>query len=148
MSTDCLHCAKGHRKGYSGIESADVKSKKGMELKFRDNVCAKCTVITRYATAPGSSERLRIGVVYGNGETTKYENSMCHTKFVPRYTTAQKFLGGMGHVFTLGIALVFKDSWPGFTNSDEMREHCNCGPGSKGCCTVGDGTQVDHSNEV
>ena len=132
----------------ASLESAQVKSKKGMELKFRDNVCAKCTVITRYATAPGSSERLRVGVVDGNGETTKYEDSECHTKFVPRYTTAQKFWGGMGHVFTLGIALAFKNSWPGFTNSDEMCEYCKCGPGSKGCCTVGDGTRVDHSNEV
>ena len=111
-------------------------------------MCAECAVVTRYATAPGSNEPLPIGVVDGNGETTKYENSKCHPKFVPRYSTTQKFWGGIGHVFTLGIALAFKGSWPGFTNSDEMCEYCRCGPGSKGCHIVGDKTVVDHSNKV
>ena len=132
----------------AALESAPVKSKKGMELKFRDDVCAKCTVRTRYAKAPGSSEFARVGVIGGDGETIKYEDSKCHTKFVSKYSGAQKVWGGIGHVFTLGIALAFENHWPGFTNADEMCENCKCGPGSVGCTTVGDGRSVDHSNKV
>ena len=79
------------KKILTALISAPVKTKIGMALKFRDDICAKCTVRTRYATAPGSKEPTRVGVVDSNGETTKYEDSKCHTKFVPRYTGAQKF---------------------------------------------------------
>lgn len=130
------------------LVSAPVKSKKGLDLKFREDVCAKCTVRTRYVSAKGSTERTRVGVVYSDGTTKPYEDSKCHTKFVPRYTKAQKFWGGIAHVFTLGIGLAFKNHWPGWTNSDEMCGTCKCGPGSEGCQTVGEGKGVDHSNNL
>ena len=127
------------------IESAPVKSKKGMEVKYRDYVCTKCAARIRFLVFPGSIQLTRFGVIYGDGETINYEHSKCHTKFVPKYTGAQKVSGGIGHIFTLGIGAAF---WPGFTNSDEVCEKCKCGAGSKGCTTVGDGKLADHSNNV
>ena len=127
------------------IESAPVKSKKGMEVKFRDNVCAKCTMRTRYAVPPGSSQLVRVGVINDDGEIIKYEASKCHTKFVPKYTGAQKVWGGIGHIFTLGVGAAF---WPGFANTDELCEKCKRGVCSKGCTIVGDGQLADHLNYI
>ena len=119
------------------LKSAPARSKKGLKLAFRENVCAKCSARIRFATPGSRSERTRVGVVDGKGETIKYEESLCHPKIVRKYTTAEKFWGGTAHVLSLGITLALTN-WPGWTNSDEMCERCKRKPGSRGCCFVGD----------
>ena len=127
------------------IKAAEVKSNKGIEVKFRDNVCAKCAALTRFVVPPGSSQPARVDVINVDGISIKYEDSKCHPKFVPKYTKSQKVWGGIGHIFTLGIGAAF---WPGFTNADEICEKCKNGVGSKGCTVVDDGKLADHSNKV
>ena len=76
----------------AALESAPIKSKKGVApLTFRVDVCAKCAVKIRYAKALGSRELNPVDVMNGDDEIMKYEDSKCHTKFVARYTDAQKF---------------------------------------------------------
>jgi hypothetical protein len=132
----------------SDLKDAKVGSAKGMgPVKFRDDVCAKCSVQTRFVTPPGTTKPIRDGVIDSNGDIIKYEDSKCHGEFIPRYTTSEKFWGGVGHIFTIGLVYMLKDdSWPGFTNSDEKCKLCERGPGSKGCHKVGD--SVDHSSQV
>ena len=122
------------------LKLALVKDVNGLELVFWEKVYSKCSVLAI------EHEHTRI-VMDGNGEMMKYEESSCHSNLVPRYSGTQKFVGGIGHVFTLGIALAFKNSWPGWTNSDKMCERCKRGPGSQGCSTVGSGQDVNHCYE-
>ena len=96
-----------------------VKNKNGIVLNFRDDVCIKCG--DRYTKAPGSG---------------KHVDSRCHPKFVPKYTTTEKFL-----------VRSFKASWSEWTNDEEVCERCRCERGSPGCCTV-DGKTVDHSSTL
>ena len=110
-------------------------------LTIKEDVCAKCSV-----KICSKSDNTRV-VIDISGKETRYEDSKCHSEFVARYTPTQKFFGGWGHVFTLGIGLAFKNSWPGWTNSDEMCKDCECGPGSEGCLTV-NGKNVKHTNKV
>ena len=66
-----------------------------------------------------------------------YDASKCHPFFIPKYTTRAKIAGGFGRIATLGIAKALnKETWPGFTNTDEICPVCNCPPGSPGCCRV------------
>ena len=127
------------------LKSAPARSKKGLKLAFRDNVCAKCSARIRFATPASKSEQTRVGVIDGKGETIKYETSLCHPRFVPKYSTTKKILGGTAHVLTLGITLALTN-WPGWTNSDEICVNCERRPGSRGCCVVGE--VVNHSNQI
>lgn len=123
---------------------ASIKSNKGLAFDYQDEECARCDVRIRYAKALGShAERVRVGVVDSNGTITKYEDSKCHTKFVPMHTTAQIF----GRVLMLDKIEPIRRSWPDLTSSDEICENCKCRPRSLGCCTV-DGKTVYHSNTL
>ena len=134
----------------SDLKIAKVGSAKGMgPVKFRDDVCAKCSVRIRYVTHQGTTTRVREGIIDSEGDVIKYEDSMCHGDFISRYSNAEKFWGGIGHILTLGIpAMTVEKTWPGFTNSDEKCKLCDKGPGSKGCNRVGDGSKVDHSSNA
>ena len=62
----------------------------------------------------------------------------CHPSIVPKYSTPIKILGGVGHLVTLGVPLVFGyatgyPTWPGFTNSDQICGECNEPPDADGC---------------
>lgn len=104
-----------------------------LPLKFSEDTCARCSQDNLYK---GERE----GLCY---PVTKLAYLMrSHPRFVPKYTGAQKFFGGVGHMATLGIGLMVekistKNLWPGFTNSDEICTTCKNSPGSNGCLEVG-----------
>lgn len=84
----------------------------------------------------------KIDVLHSDGNITLYTDSKCHPRFVQKYSTRQKFFGGVGHIVTMGIGLIVaqtkdKESWPGFTNSDEICIKCKNSPGSAGCSKIG-----------
>ena len=122
----------------NAVKSAPVKGSKELELTFQELKCAKCSVFTI------ERERSRVVAIDGDGSIIKYKESKCHPKFVPRYTVGQKFWGGIAHLCTLGIGLAFENSWPGWTNADEICEVCECEPGSEGCSTIAD-AKAEHS---
>ena len=119
---------------------------------FRDDVCARCSCQIRFSDC---GERIPIGVVRNN-ELQQYSESKCHPCFVPKYSTGEKIAGGILHTAALGGAIVFSkitgiDTWPGFTNSDEICPHCKLAPGSEPCHQVEkkcQGTKVTHSYKL
>ena len=149
---------------YIGLNDADkdvlVKIKEAKVLKdgefaakFRDNVCSRCGVKFRFHS---TSRDKRIGIINpATNEVLPYEGSKCHPYFIQKYSTAEKVFGGIGHIATLGAGLIYsgvtgKESWPGFTNSEEICPKCEGRPGSKGCCVVKETTYknatVDHTS--
>lgn len=70
------------------------------------------------------------------------EKSKCHPFFISKHSRAIKFLGGLGHVATFGTVFLIREkllneeTWPGFTNSEEVCINCERPPGSHGCLEV------------
>ena len=126
--------------------------------EFQKNVCSRCSGEVRYTTSP-SGEAAPIGVLK-DGKFVKYEESVCHPCFVPKYSKAEKIIGGLSHIATLGIPYVIStvlctETWPSFTTKAEICPRCLRSPGSKGCCQVevdvevqGNSVQVNHTNEL
>ena len=61
-----------------------------------------------------------------------------HPSLAPKYTPTEKFIGGIGHMATGGVALLYSywtgtETWPGFTNSDEVCTECMQSPKTEGC---------------
>ena len=127
--------------------------------KFEDDTCSNCSMKTRYSD---TSEGKRIvGIINPVCQTFEdYNTSKCHPFFIPKHTEIAKVVSGLGHIITFGVPLVVEavtgvDTWPGFTNSDEICPHCKRPPGSKGCCQVlssieiqGEDVKIDHTSKV
>ena len=131
--------------------------------KFEDDTCSKCGVKTRFSD---TSDRKQIVGIIKEGEgqgqeiLEEYNSSKCHPFFIPKHTKVAKIVGGLGHIITFGVPLIVEatigvETWPGFTNSDEVCPHCKRPPGSKGCCQVlskieinEHDTIIDHTNEI
>lgn len=142
----------------SKIMGALVLKESVLPLKFQEDTCARCSVKVR------RNKEEKISVVHANGTIIPYTESKCHPCFVPKYNMLEKAAGGVGHMLTLGIGLFVEwlsgtDSWPGFTNSDEICVECKKSPGAVGCMTVGkrksykkgendETLVVDHSNKL
>lgn len=122
----------------SKIKSAHVlKDDIIVPLIFHQDTCARCSV---KICCNEVSEK--IAVVDADGHVIPYAMSKCHPFFIPKYDTITKVIGGVIHVLTVGMFLLLEkysgiDSWPGFTNSDEVCVACNQSPGAKGCQLVG-----------
>ena len=72
-----------------------------------------------------------------NGQREIYYESKCHPLFIPKYSTIQKFVGGIAHIATFGVSYFAVDKpWPGFTNNDEECVNCKGPPGSNGCIAI------------
>ena len=95
------------------LKSAPVQSDNELELVFREEACAECSV--------GVNE---IGC--------KADKKKYHPKLVPKYNTLQRGCGGAVHIFTLGLTL-FVTNFPWFTNSEKICESCNCEADCEGC---------------
>ena len=141
----------GTDKCTKNIKDAKVLEDSILQLKFNENICARCSV----KVVCKNDEK--ISVILSDGTKVSYPKSTCHPDFVQRYNTAQKFFGGVAHIITLGIGLIVekasdKESWPGFTNSDEECIQCKKFPGAEGCTQVytpyGGSKMVDHSNKL
>lgn len=142
------------------IIAQEFKEIPGTRFQFQD-ICMKCAMELHFEQSDNGGEHT-VKVVTENGESISYEQSCCHPLFIPKYSKIQKFAGGCAHIATAGIPYLVarargRNSWPGFTNSDEMCPICGQGPGSDGCSPMGtyvemkatDGTVqhvcVDHS---
>ena len=150
-----------HDEVLQAVKQADVLAGDGVFIPaFRDGVCSRCTATTRYSEIEG--KLVPMGVIINGDVFEKYEESKCHPGFIQKYSKAEKTVGGIGHVVTLGGALIFEaltdiETWPGFTNSDEICLRCKQAPGSNGCYTVLEdykipgkdkSVRVDHTNKL
>eukprot|EP00731_Ephydatia_muelleri_P003788 Em0001g3788a len=124
-------------------------------LTIVPNMCVKCG----WSVIKVNDEPFQVT----NGEeVVQYNDSKCHPEIIPRFTLLQKFCGGILHLATLGATLWLyetisgKETWPGFTNSDEMCVNCNEVPGrTPGCMKINveytdtyETYPVKHSNQV
>ena len=138
----------------SDIKKAKVIDDKVFVPRFQDGVCSRCAI--RFIRNAKNE-----GICVADVEHTAYDTTRCHPIFVPKYSTGEKVQGGLAHIATLGTALLYeaitkKETWPGFTNSDEICPSCKQSPGSKGCLKVKekfelpDGSEitVEHTNEL
>ncbi len=130
------------------VKKAAILKERILPLQISDEVCTLCSL----KIVLGGENKKRIYVVDADGKNIPYEESICHPKFIQKYSGAAKFFGGVGHIATVGIGLLAKhfkgvNTWPGFTNSDEICTSCHKSPGSEGCQQVKEGTNVDHSNK-
>ena len=109
--------------------------------KLLEDVCPRCSALIRYADGPPEKRHI-VGIINPkNGSLEPYRNSSCHPYIVPRYSTAKKVIGGFAHVATVGVGLMVEkvagvNTWPSFTNTDEICYYCKCPRGSGGCCPV------------
>jgi hypothetical protein len=141
----------------SKIQNARCVKEAILPLKFTNGVCAHCSYKIRYSD---DDYKEPICVVNAYGKSAPYAKSKCHPYFISKYSGAQKFFGGIGHIATLGIGLIVEKitdtiTWPGFLNSDEICAYCGFSPGSAGCAIVekevtidGKKIKVDHSNSL
>ena len=138
----------------SKIKKAKVIQDKAFNPQFPDGVCSRCAI--KYIRNSKNE-----GICLADDEHTAYDTTRCHPVFVPKYSTGEKVQGGLAHIATLGTALLYevitkKETWPGFTNSDEICPSCKQSPGSKGCLQVkekfllpnGREITVEHTNEL
>ena len=138
----------------SKIREAEVIEDKVFVPRFQDGVCSRCAI--KFIRNSKNE-----GICVVDDEHSAYETTRCHPVFVPKYSTGEKVQGGLAHIATLGTALLYeaitkKETWPGFTNSDEICPSCKQSPGSKGCLKVKekfilpDGSEitVEHTNEL
>ena len=119
------------------IKCAAVARDSILPFKFQENTCACCSVVVR------QNKEKKLCVIDSERTVVPYQESKCHPCFVPKYSNLQKFAGGLAHMATLGIALMTakgtsSESWPSFTNSDEVCINCRLSPGAVGCKQVGE----------
>lgn len=133
----------------------DASKKDNVPLQFSENVCGRCSVQVR------DNKCGKVSVSYcDNSDEVPYHESKCHPQFEQRYSTAQKIIGGGAHILALGAGLIIekitnRETWPGFTNSDEQCTICKKFPGARGCSQVGmeidlpmGKVKVDHKNKT
>lgn len=145
----------------SKVKDAQVLADEVFVPSFQEGVCSRCNVKIVM------DDTKKVVCAYEDSEQpdAPYECSKCHPYFNDKYSTAEKIIGGIGHVVTFGVALMVeaakKDhkTWPGFTNSEEVCLLCKRPLGSAGCHEVQKETKlcinrqtlrvmVDHTNEV
>ena len=117
------------------VKSAEVLSNKPLPLAFNKR-CAKCAKKLVYIE--NQLVRVVINEDCRNQEEVPVDETMCHPCFIPKHGTLTKLAGGVAHVLTLGLPLVFEklthiETWPGFTNADEICPGCKRPPGSEAC---------------
>ena len=123
-------------------------------LTIVPNMCAKCG----WSIVNVNGEPFEVT----NGkESVPFGESGCHPKIIPKHSLIKKLGGGIAHTACLGLPLLLgklfqKDTWPGFTNSDEICVNCHEAPGRTRGCKIIDSDYADtdktypvkHSNQV
>ena len=138
--------------GTSHEELKTAFKNEGTGFSFEDR-CSRCALKLVHERLK-NGEELSVGVIYDNGQEDVYDNSYCHPLFIPKYSHFRKFIGGVGHIFTLGIGKLF---WPGFFNREEICIKCKMPPGSDSCHAInqwfeikfnGEKQKIDHSRSL
>ena len=122
---------------------------RGKYFKF-ENRCLRCAVKIIQEKLP-SGEEVPVSTVDGEGSVTQHDESLCHAFFIPKHSSFVRFVGGVAHIVTLGMGMVYekvsrKKSWPWFTNSEEVCAVCQSPPGSAGCRPVGKSIEIRGEN--
>ena len=134
------------------VKKADVIEEKVFVPMFVLNTCAQCGARIVYSTNT-RGEEVPIGIKEKN-EVKPLQETRCHPCFMLKYSTREKFSGGFVHnIVTYGISFAIAkatnvESWPGFTNSDEICVSCKKSPESKGCTLLSEKEKLHHTNEV
>lgn len=133
------------------VKKADVIEEKLFVPKFKHNACAQCGANIVFSTNQ-EGKQVPIGIKE-NRKVKPLEETSCHPCFMPKYSTVRKVAGGVVHVATVGIPLtvawvIDKETWPGFTNSDEICVSCKKSPESAGCTLLSENEKLHHTNEV
>lgn len=124
----------------SHLASITTQQQSSVTLKIENDICAKCSWrIVKVNNEPYQATNDKEFVIYNE--------SLCHPTIVDKYTWKQKLAGGLAHLATVGVTLLYekftgKETWPGFTNSDEMCAECKKVPGQRGCKKIG--TEYSH----
>ena len=139
MSLDGGYISSVEREAVLTIQQA--KHADPVYLQFQDRWCIRCAYKLIYEES--ATGRQIVKVVDEDGDEVPYEESKCHPIFIRKHSLRKKFVGGIGHIATLGIAATVakkrgKKPWPGFTNSEEICPKCELYPGSEGCTPVGE----------
>ena len=131
-----------------------------VELSF-ENRCTRCAVKIVYQRLHDGTKN-PVKVIYGNDDEEQYDNSGCHPLFIPKHSKFVKFVGGIGHILTLGtfklVEWLLDGSirvWPSFFDGQEKCIKCKKSPGSPTCCPVnqyaevnGERVFVDHTTKL
>ena len=126
-----------------------------------ENRCTRCAIrIVYQELKDGTKDPVR--VVYENGKEGDYNDSYCHPLFIPKHSKFVRFVGGIGHIVTLGTFKLVEvlangkvKFWPGFFDGEEFCVSCKNPPGSPTCQRVnqyinidGEHTFVDHTTKL
>ena len=114
-----------------------------------ENRCTRCAMKIVYQKLENGL-KLPVSVVAENGDVEEYDNSYCHPLFIPKHSKFVRFVGGIGHIMTLGTFKLVQwlsngsvTFWPGFFDGKEMCINCKKPPGSHTCCAVNQFTEVN-----
>ena len=121
------------------VQSCAVLNKEGMELKFENNTCVRCAVKISFIKDE------KVCTIGKDGSSIPYDESTCHSIFIPKYSKLKRFFGGIAHVVTLGIPYALGAKWPSFLNKEELCVLCKAPPGAKGCSRVKTTCKKTHS---
>lgn len=140
------------------LKAPVISGEKKLNYSFEDR-CTRCAIKLVYVKLDTGKEEPNF-VINDDGQKIKYDESYCHPLLIPRHTKLVKFIGGVGHIVTLGTALIVANlfnvrSWPGFTNGDELCVVCknppekkSCFPVNKVCSMVANDKCVHHSRKL
>ena len=138
------------------VKKAEVCERDGIRLKFHKNTCSKCASVIHIRQ---NNDTVSIEATENEeGRISIPEDTKCHPALIPKYTKLVKFIGGVGHIVTLGIPQGVhrltggqKTIWPGFFNSEEKCAKCASAVGVTGCTKIGEiylGAVVKHDHEM
>jgi hypothetical protein len=119
-----------------------IRQNRGKRFRFVDR-CTRCAVKIVQDAVSDREIPVPMRIIYENGDSDDYLHSYCHPVFIPKHSRLVRVMGGVAHIVTLGIGMIYaaisgNRSWPGFTNSEEVCpvETCRGAPGSRGCSPV------------
>ena len=112
------------------IESAEVTDRSKLPLNVLDDTCINCAA--KIKNIQTRKDNIRLVIDPTDGERIKYEDSLCHPLFKPKYTTIRKIISGVTIVITLGLIKLAVDL-PFFFNSEEICIKCQKPPREPGC---------------
>ena len=133
------------------VKKADVIKEKVFVPKFKHDACAQCSANIVFSTNK-AGERVPIGIKEEE-EVKPLEETSCHPCFMPKYSIGKKVVGGFAHIATAGIPLAIAwafdgETWPGFTNSEEICVSCKKSPASNSCKLLSKNKKLQHTNKV
>ena len=125
------------------IKNAEI-IKEGVELALASTTCVRCNLTLREVMkgfsktdrrleARKDEEKIIMCTNLALNTEIPYAESTCHPKVIPKYTIAERIVGGIAHLITLKQ---FGGRWPNFKSFEEVCISCGQNPGTGGCKRV------------